>query len=276
MKISGYVCASNALKLDYMLAEAARSLIPVCDEVVLSIGPSTDGTRELAEQLCKEDDRFRILDYPNEMPVREITWWTTWINWTRRQLKFPLQLEMDADEVLCPGSYEAILEIAKNAKVIDIPHDNRLINFDKIPNSGSTWFHRLNFWGDAQHLCPHGTVCGEQVVRLGATDLWMPSDEPHPEGLPEIQRRAGWPPNAEPHMRIFHYGMLRKEQAMIDKCRIVGAAFFGVVDERLLKAERDGTPWINEFGFDRPLIGYGDQHPPVAHAWLKERGYNVS
>ncbi len=76
-------------------------------------------------------------------------------------------------------------------------------------------------------------------------------------------------------MRIFHYGFLRKNQAMIDKVRVVTGAFFGTMDERLLKSEREGTPWINEFSFDRPLIGYEGEHPPVAHAWLKERGYSV-
>ncbi len=121
MKISGYVCATNAIRLDYMLSESARSLVPACDEVVLCIGPSDDGTRELAELLCAEDDRFRIVDYPHPIPVREITWWTTFLNFARRHLRYPLQLTL-VTMMEARGrsdTAKAMLKIFRDAQVRD-------------------------------------------------------------------------------------------------------------------------------------------------------------
>lgn len=274
MKISGYICVRNGLSLDYCFREAIRSLVPACDELVVCDSDSDDGTTEEILKLCAEFSNMRRINRPWTKPWRHITWWTEWLNWTRERLEHPIQLTVDADELLCPKAIPWLREIADSAEHLAIPHDSRLINHNAILNSGSAWFHRLNFWQDAQHIVPHGRVCGEQVVRMGSTDLWMPSDEPHPEGLPEIQRRAGWPPNALAPLRIFHYGFLRKQQALIDKVRVVNGAFFGTMDERLEKAERDGTPWLNEYGFDLPLINYYQEHPEVAHDWLRERGYN--
>lgn len=275
MKISGYVCVRNAFKLDYCVELAIQSLLPACDEVVVSDRASDDGTFEFLAAWAEREPKLRLLTYPHPIPQREITWWTAWLNSTRAHLTHPIQLQLDADEVLCPKSIPLIQEAAEKAEFLDdLPHDSRLIDQPHMANSGSRWFHRLNFWKDAQHIVPHGNVCGEQVVRMGLTKLWMPSDEPHPEGLPEIQRRAGWPPNAQPAMRIFHYGFIRKEQALIDKVRVVNGAFFGTMDDRLLKAEAAGTPWINEYTFPSPLINYYEEHPEITHAWLRERGYN--
>lgn len=253
MKISGYICCSNAVKLDYAFRESALSLIPVCDEVVLSIGPSDDGTREIAEELCALDSRVRILDYPIPLPTRVITFWTDWLNWTRERLSFPMQLTLDADEVLYPRSYQPIHEAAEKGEC--------------------RWFQRYNFWGDTKHTAPHGRVCGEQVVRLGPTDLWMPSDEPHLEGEPEIRLRAGWPPNAHDDMAIAHLGFLRFNSAFFGKVRAVNGAFFGSYDERLERAEVEGVHWSTYCPFDIPLLDHPGDIPEVAHQWLRDRGH---
>lgn len=253
-KISGYICSSNAITNDYTLHEAALSLLPVVDELVLSIGPSEDGTRELAERLVKEDTRVRIIDYPHPIPVRQITWWLEWLNWTRERLEHPMQLTLDADEVLCPGSYAGIRKAAKGMEC--------------------KWFKRINLWRDCHHVAPHGRVCGEQVVRLAPTALWMCSDEPCvPEA--EIRLNAGWPPNAAPDMRIFHLGFLRSQEGFYRKVKTVNGGFFGTMDPRVEKAHANGTNWIDECPFDIPLLDYpACDIPEVAHDWLRARGFD--
>lgn len=262
MKISGYTCVRNCFDLDYCFQLTIQSLLPVSDEVVVSDGQSTDGTREYLDDWAKKEPKLRIVNYPWPNPHRDIHWWTEWLNRTRIQLRFPMQLQLDADEVLDPRCYEAARAVAEKGEC--------------------RWFKRLNFWRDAQHLAPSGHVCGDQAVRMGPTELWLPSDEPHPEGEPEIIQRAGWPPNADGSLVIYHYGFLRREQALIDKCRVVNGAFFGTMDERLIKAEAAGTPWVNEIEFSeehngerviRHLRPFTGMHPELAHEWLKERGY---
>lgn len=256
MKISGYVCVRNMFKLDYCADLTVNSLLPVCDEVLVSIGIKDgevdDGTYAyFTDWITREPKlRFHLYEWPD--PHRDITWWTTWINEARSQLIYPMQMHLDADEILDPLSYPAILKGAEGQNAL--------------------WFQRLNFWRDAQHLAPSGHVCADQVVRFGPTDLWMPSDEPHPEGEPEIRVRAGWPPNADRSQRIFHYGFLRKQQAMIEKCRVVNGAFFGTMDDRLVAAEKDGLPWVDKIEMAAPLQDFFEPHPDLAQDWLRERG----
>lgn len=253
MKISSYICASNAVKLDYCLRESAISLIPVCDELVLSIGPSDDGTREIAEELESMDSRVRILDYPDPLPNREITWWVKWLNWTRERLSFPMQLTLDADEVLYPSAYQPLRDAAKKGEC--------------------KWLKRHNFWGDVHHLAPYGRVCGEQVVRLAPTDLWMCSDEPHPEGEAEIRLKAGWPPNAPDELQIAHLGFLRRPSAFTEKVRVVNGAFFGGSDDRVERAAQEGVHWSTYVDHGLPLLPWSGTIPEVAHQWLKDRGH---
>lgn len=255
-KISGYVCVRNAIELDYCVGESVLSLLPACDEVVVADGESTDGTTAMLLAMAAEHSKIRVINYPWPGPQRDIKWWVTFLNYTRERLRYPVQLTLDADEILCPLGIPTIRAAAEAGE--------------------RRWFHRLNFWRDAQSIVPHGCVCGEQVVRLAPTQDFMCSDEPaDPEkGEYEIRKQAGWPPNASPELRIFHLGFIREEKAFHRKVAVVNNLFFGSTDTRMAKAEREKTPWINEYPFDRPLIEYSGAHPEVAHEWLRARGYN--
>src|SRR5437868_2361863 len=104
MKISGYVNVRNGIRLDYCFREAILSLVPACDEVVVCDSDSDDGTTQAILDLMEIHPSIRYLNRPWDNPHRHITWWVEWLNWTRERLEYPLQLTLDADEVLCPKS----------------------------------------------------------------------------------------------------------------------------------------------------------------------------
>lgn len=51
MKISGFTFVRNAVKYDYPIVEAVKSILPVCDEIVVAVGKSEDGTLGLIESI---------------------------------------------------------------------------------------------------------------------------------------------------------------------------------------------------------------------------------
>ncbi|OIP01330.1 MAG: glycosyl transferase [Bacteroidetes bacterium CG2_30_33_31] len=51
MKVSGFTIVRNAVNYDYPIKEAIESILPLCDEVVVAIGNSTDATTELVESI---------------------------------------------------------------------------------------------------------------------------------------------------------------------------------------------------------------------------------
>ena len=58
--ISGFTIVRNAVMLDYPIVPAIRSILELCDEVVVNVGKSDDHTRDLVTGLG--DPRVRILD----------------------------------------------------------------------------------------------------------------------------------------------------------------------------------------------------------------------
>lgn len=51
MFVSGFTFVRNAIKFDYPITEAIRSILPLCDEVVVAVGNSEDGTLELIQRI---------------------------------------------------------------------------------------------------------------------------------------------------------------------------------------------------------------------------------
>lgn len=245
--ISGYVAVRNAVELDYCVVEAVASLIPICDEVVVADGESTDATREMVASIG--DSRVRVIDYPWPYPHCDDKFLVKWLNWTRARLNYNFQITVDADEVLDSSSYWIVQELAKDA--------------------ACGIFRRHNFWQDAQHLAPLNTVCGDTVARCGPTSLYMPSDEPFPAVSPNIRENA-----VEIHgLTIFHYGFLRRPEAFMRKSREVQNMFMGSVDSRILEMEAAGKKWTERDYFEgRPLRDFTGSHPAVAHQWLRDRG----
>ena len=51
MKVVGFTFIRNAIKFDYPVEEAIRSILPLCDEVIVNVGNSEDGTAQLISSI---------------------------------------------------------------------------------------------------------------------------------------------------------------------------------------------------------------------------------
>ena len=67
--LSGFTIVRNAVKLDFPIVPAIRSVLEVCDEVVVNVGKSEDETRDLVTSIG--DPRVRIIDTESERLVQE-------------------------------------------------------------------------------------------------------------------------------------------------------------------------------------------------------------
>src|SRR3989338_6461408 len=61
MKISGFTIARNVLRYHYPVLESIRSVLPLCDEFIVNVGDSDDGTRALIESLASP--KIRVIDH---------------------------------------------------------------------------------------------------------------------------------------------------------------------------------------------------------------------
>ncbi|MGB0391439.1 MAG: glycosyltransferase family 2 protein [Salibacteraceae bacterium] len=68
MKVSGFTFIRNGIKLDYPIEEAIRSILPLCDEVVVAVGNSEDDTLQLIQNI---DPKVRIIETVWDDTLRE-------------------------------------------------------------------------------------------------------------------------------------------------------------------------------------------------------------
>jgi len=60
MKVTGFTFIRNAVKNDYQVVEAITSILPLCDEFIVAVGNSEDGTRELVTGIGSA--KIKIID----------------------------------------------------------------------------------------------------------------------------------------------------------------------------------------------------------------------
>jgi hypothetical protein len=254
MKLSGYICFSNVIQLDYCLALSARSLMPIVDELILCDLDSTDETPMLLKQLSTEHPCVRILNYPIRRPENgDGSWMEKWLNWVRGHCSHEMQFYLEADEVVSDDP-ECHSEIRRA--------------LSGKPIEGCRWFNRLNFWQDGRHLAPSGSVVSDWVARMGPSCNIMVLDGPNPEDTTIL--KASTKHHA---LKLFHLGFVRRNEAFVAKSKIVQKVFTGGYDARIDQCESMNTP-LSEFdwGFKDRLVKYDGEYPKGVREWLLERG----
>ena len=69
MKVVGFSFIKNAELFQYPIQEALRSILPLCDEVVVAVGASEDNTRALVASV--DPHKIRIIDTVWDDSLRE-------------------------------------------------------------------------------------------------------------------------------------------------------------------------------------------------------------
>ena len=59
MKISGFTIVRNAVKFNYPVVASISSILPICDEFIVNVGDSEDGTLELIRSI--DSPKIRII-----------------------------------------------------------------------------------------------------------------------------------------------------------------------------------------------------------------------
>ncbi|WP_336645689.1 glycosyltransferase family 2 protein [Microbacterium sp. USHLN186] len=82
-------------------------------ELVLALGPSTDGTTELAQRLAADDERVRLVDNPAaHIPVG--------LNAAIRASRYPVIIRVDAHSELAPGYARRALETLRRTGAANV------------------------------------------------------------------------------------------------------------------------------------------------------------
>ena len=97
MRISGFTIVRNAIKLDFPVEASIRSLLPVCDEVVVNVGRSEDETLALVRSIA--DPKIRIVETEWDMTRRNTVLGHETLR-AMRECRHPWGIYIQADDVL--------------------------------------------------------------------------------------------------------------------------------------------------------------------------------
>lgn len=217
MKISGFTFVRNAVKYDYPVVEAIRSILPLCDEVVVSVGNSEDETLELVKSINSPkikifhstwDDSLkeggRILAVETDKAFAHVDPTATWA------------IYIQADEVMHEDDYDAI----KSA----------MVRYRDRPEVEGLLFRYRHFFGSYDYVGDSRTWY-QQEIRIIRNDQKIRSYRDAQGFRKEGRKLRVKPINAT----ISHYGWVKSPEKQAVKVNNSRSLYYGNDKERYEK-----------------------------------------
>lgn len=243
--LSGFTLVRNAVKLDFPIVPAIRSVLEVCDEVVVNVGASEDGTRDLVASV--RDPRVRILDSvwdftkKNEMISQETLK-------AMQACRGEWGIYIQADEVLEESGARLLRDTARECDG-DTRVEGLLVDY-------------LHFYGGFDVVATNRRWYRREVrcIRLGKDIRPYQGAQGFRVG-PGYRRIRARPTAA----RMFHYGWARPARAIREKLEISKTIYPWSRERSAREQARGYLEWLPLL---KPFTG---AHPRAAEQWVRER-----
>ncbi len=243
MKISGFTFLRNGTSLGYPYIESLRSLLMVCDEIVVVVGQSEDDTLEQVKAIG--DSRIRIIE-------------TVWNESMRDRGYVYAQQKMIA-QFNCTGDWAFYLEGDEIIHEADAPKIRAVM--EKYLNDQEVEalvFDYHHFYGCPDMLArsPGWYRRAPRIIR-NSIRTWAP------DGLfwvvMEKNKKGRYPKAALAGCPIYHYGHVRSSTKMQEKNRQVSRYW-------------NHTPEQHDYSqIDASILQpFDGEHPIFVQQWLKD------
>lgn len=248
--LSAFTLVRNAVKIDFPIVPAIRSVLDVCDEVVVNVGKSEDETRELVASI--DDPRVRILDSVWDLSKRNT------------MISIETQRAMDA----CTGSWGIYIQAD------EVLHETgahilkeQVAEWDRDERVEGLLVKYRHFYGGFDRIATNRRWYRREVrcIRLGRDIRPFQGAQGFRVG-PDFRRIRARSTNAE----MFHYGWARPAKAIRAKREISKTIYPWQKQqlERELQRPGAGLEWIPLL---KPFTG---THPRAAADWIRERTHD--
>ena len=246
VKVSGFTIVRNAIKLDFPVEASIRSILPICDEVVVNVGRSEDDTLQLVQSVL--DPKIRIIQTDWDMTLRDAVLAVETLR-AMRACRHPWGVYVQADEVLHERGAEelaaAIQRCDEDGRVegLLLRYRHFYGGFDKVATH-RRWYRRevrVVRLAPALDIRPYQ---GAQGFRVG----------------PRHRKIRARLTNAE----MFHYGWARPAGALQQKRELDRPLYpWRASDENMAL-----LPWIPS------IEPFTDSHPAAAQSWIEARQHD--
>lgn len=240
-RTSGFTIVRNAQILAYPFLESVRSALPLCDEFIIALGDSTDGTEDLCRTLESESSgKVRL--------IRTV--------WERKSQSGGYQLKAQTDLALkeCQGDWCLYLQADEVLHQDDFSSIERVMQTaDQRPEVDGLVFDYRHFYGSYDYEI-RGRNWYRREVRLFKNhrkiEAFRDAQGFRRDGKRLVALHSG--------ARVFHYGYVRTPDSLGTKATQM--------------AQWWGTKESSDSGLKRHvgLRRYRDTHPAVMGERLKD------
>ena len=252
MRVSGFSFVRDAVRLHYPVAESIRSVLPIVDEFVISVGRSEDGTAERIRAIGDPKVRLIETDWDPALFVHGA------IN------AHQTNLALDA----CTGDWAVYLQADEVLHEDDLPRLRRAMeeNLDDARVEGLL-FDYLHFWGDfglyhwTRNWYRHEV---RAVRRMPGMRSWKSAQGFRVDGRKPYVRPSG--------ARIFHYGWVRPPAVMKSKQVALDRLHHPEDWVRRRHAQTDQT---FDYGPLDHLRRFEGTHPRVMQEWIAAKEWRA-
>jgi len=234
MKISGFTIVRNAVKFNYPVLASIGSILPICDEFIVNVGDSQDGTLELIRSI--DSPKIRIIQSQWDMSLgSEVLSQQT--NLALKECKGDWAFYLQSDEVI----HERDLFKLKFWMRYYLNHmEVDALRFWWFHFYGSFWRYRIDFgWYQKQDRIIRNN---KQIESYGDAFGFRRVD-----GKPLGTRLT--------YCYLYHYGWVNSNEQMQQRCD--NASAMGFMDKSKVNTFGGGYGDLNRFP------SYWGTHPAV-------------
>lgn len=263
MTISGFSYIRNGFKYQYPFLESIQSILPICDEFIVAVGDSHDGTREAIEALGSP--KIKIID-------------TVWDEQMRVGGKiFAQQANIALDA--CTGDWLFHIQADEIIHEADLPTIRAAIQqADPDKQIEGLLFDFLNFYGSYNYL--NGTRYQHKkeirIFRNGIGVFSYRDSQGFRKHSTPLQREQGHKGEKlrVKHIRIpvYHYSYVRPPKEMNDKSKYFAQFWF---DDSKLEKVFEGREETNYYVIER-VVPFTGTHPAIMADWIKNGNYEFN
>jgi glycosyltransferase involved in cell wall biosynthesis len=196
LKVSGFTFIRNAVLLDYPIVAAIQSILPLCDEVVVAVGNSTDDTLALIQNI---DSKVRIIQ-------------TTWDD-TLRENGRVLAVETDKALAAINPAADWAIYIQGDEVLHEADHPNILkamTRFEHDQDVDGLLFDYLHFYGSYDYIGVSNNWYKKEIrIIKPGRGIFSFRDAQGFRKTPDQKLKV-----AAANASVYHYGWVKDPQAM--------------------------------------------------------------
>ena len=254
MNVSGFTIIRNGEKFDYPFTESIRSVLPLCDVMVVAVGNSEDRTREIIEKI--DSPKIKIID-------------TVWDD-TLRQGGRVLAVETDKAKAALPANTDWGIYIQADEVLHekDYPAIRKAMeqNLDDKRVDGLLFDH-LNFYGSFDYIADSRKWSYKQI-RIIRNDPAITSFRDAISFMKNGKRLNVKKIDAA----VYHYGWVRRPDAMQQKLETFNKMWH---DDAWMEQNFEKTDTFDYTNIDS-LAHFEGSHPAVMHDRIKRMNWHFS